>query len=74
MFWWLLAAIVGFYVLRHLWKAYTHPAHVLGRQAANMNWVAIGRRKDETGYYDVCVSDTKGSSSLYDYPTSSYLL
>jgi hypothetical protein len=56
MFWWLLAAIVGFYVLRHLWKAYAHPAHVLGRQAANMNWIAIGRRKDETGYYDVCVS------------------
>jgi len=56
MFWWLLAALFGFYVFRHLWKAYTHPAHVLGRQAANMNWVAIGRRKDETGYYDVCFS------------------
>jgi hypothetical protein len=41
-----LAAVVMFFVLRAGWKAYTHPAHTLGRQAANMNWVSDGREDD----------------------------
>ena len=47
-----LAAVVMFFVLRAGWKAYTHPAHTLGRQAANMNWVADGR-EDDDGYKNV---------------------
>jgi hypothetical protein len=37
-----LAAVAVFFVLRSSWKAYVHPAHTLGRQAANMDWVVDG--------------------------------
>jgi hypothetical protein len=43
---------VLFYVLKLGWKAYTHPAHTLGRQAANMDWIADGR-EDDNGYKNV---------------------
>jgi len=33
-----------------MWQAYTHPSHVLGRQAANMNWIAVGRVSDGDRY------------------------
>ena len=50
MLWWVFG-VVGFCILiRHLWKTYTHPATVLVRQAANMNWVARGAVKDSQGY------------------------
>lgn len=56
MEWVILGVIVGFLVLRFMWKAYCHPAHVLARQAANMNWVAIGRVDDGNGYKNVQLS------------------
>jgi hypothetical protein len=56
MYWWSLGAIIAFLVLRFLWRAYTRPSHVLGRQAANMNWVATGRVKDIDGYKNLKVS------------------
>lgn len=56
MYWWILGAILAFFVLRFLWKSYNHPSLVLGRQAANMNWVASGREKDIDGYKNVKVS------------------
>lgn len=58
MDWWIYAvgAVVVFLILRQGWSAYTHPAHVLGRQAANMNWVAVGRVEDEAGYKNVKLS------------------
>lgn len=40
-------------MIRSMWRAYTHPSHVLGRQAANMNWVAVGRVADNDGYKNV---------------------
>jgi len=43
MYWWIFGSILAFFVIRSMWRAYTDPSHVLGRQAANMNWVAIGR-------------------------------
>ena len=42
-------------ILRRMWKAYVHPAHTLGRQAANMNWVAAGSLKDDDGYKNMVV-------------------
>lgn len=56
MYWWILGAFLVFFVLRFLWKNYNHPSHVLGRQAANMNWVASGRKKDIDGYKNLKVS------------------
>jgi hypothetical protein len=54
MIFWILGAIAIFLVFRFLWRAYTHPANILGRQAANMNWNAIGRIDGEEGFKDVC--------------------
>src|SRR4030042_2374008 len=54
MIFWVLGAVAIFLVLRFLWRAYTHPANVLGRQAANMNWNAIRRIDGEQGFKDVC--------------------
>lgn len=53
MYWWILGIILAFFVIRSMWRAYTDPSHVLGRQAANMNWVAIGRVSDSDGYKNV---------------------
>ncbi len=53
MYWWIFGIIIGFCVLRFMWQAYTHPSHVLGRQAVNMNWVAVGRVPDSEGYKNV---------------------
>jgi hypothetical protein len=38
--------VLAYFVIRFLWRGYAHPSHVLGRQAANMNWVAVGRVPD----------------------------
>lgn len=54
MIWWIIGAIVAFFVFRFLWRGYKHPASVLGKQAANMNWIAIGRIEGEEGFKDVC--------------------
>jgi hypothetical protein len=40
--------------IRFLWRSWTHPANVLGRQAASMNWVAIGSVKDNNGSRSIC--------------------
>lgn len=53
MYWWFFGIILAFFVVRSMWRAYIHPSHVLGRQAANMNWVAIGRVSDSDGYKNV---------------------
>lgn len=45
-----LVVVIGVAVARFMWKAYVHPAHVLGRQAAHMNWVASGTARDAAGY------------------------
>lgn len=56
MYWWILGTALAFIVLRFLWKSYNHPSHVLGRQAANMNWVTIGRENDIGGHKNLKVS------------------
>lgn len=50
MVWWIVGAVVLFVLTRHLWRTYNHPATVLVRQGANMNWVARGTVKDSHGY------------------------
>lgn len=52
----MLALIATFVVVRFLWRNYTHRANVLVRQGANMNWVAIGRVKCDTGGHDMLLS------------------
>jgi hypothetical protein len=52
---WFIGLVLAFFVMRLLWRAYTHPAHVLGRQAANMNWLAVGRVTDIDGKKDLKV-------------------
>ena len=44
---------VSLLIIRSFWKAYKEPAAILGRQAANMNWVAVGQVKDSDGYNNV---------------------
>lgn len=46
---WLGLAYVIYRVSRFLWETHTHPANVLGRQAAHMNWVAMRTVKDKMG-------------------------
>lgn len=48
--WWYLLAVVGFlFLLRHMWRAYSHPYNLLVRQAANMEWIASGSIKYPDG-------------------------
>jgi len=44
---------VSILIIRSFWKAYKEPAAILGRQAANMNWVAVGQVKDSDGFSNV---------------------
>ena len=41
-----IAIVVLFPFLRNCWKAFFHPATILGNQAANLNWIVDGREKD----------------------------
>lgn len=50
MDWLPLVIVIIFYIAYTMWRSYFHPSHVLGRQAANMNWVAIGRVPSNDGY------------------------
>ncbi|MEX8518506.1 MAG: hypothetical protein AB3X44_08325 [Leptothrix sp. (in: b-proteobacteria)] len=50
---WVIGSIIAFFVLRFLWRSYVHPANVMTRQAANMNWVAIGKADNPKGGKDV---------------------
>ncbi len=56
MVWWIIGTLGVFFILCFLWRTYCHPANVLGRQAANMDWVASRRIKDEDGFRNVCVT------------------
>jgi vacuolar-type H+-ATPase subunit F/Vma7 len=49
----ILYFVIAFFIIRHLWKVYINPAAVLGRQAANMNWVVSGRAEDSDEYKNV---------------------
>ena len=49
---WGVIALAVFIIARPMIKAARHPAHKLGVQAANLNWVADGR-EDVDGYRSV---------------------
>lgn len=49
MSWWWAVVVVVLFVLWRLWLVYQHPAAVLGRQAASLNWIAKGYVKDSFG-------------------------
>jgi len=53
MFWWILIGIASVFVVRHLWRAYSHPYNMLVRQAANMNWVVAGTMKYPNGIRNI---------------------
>lgn len=50
MIWWGIGALMLFFLVSHFWRTYNHPATILVRQGANMNWVARGTVKDSRGY------------------------
>lgn len=56
MYWWILGAALSLFALVFLWKGFNHPSKVLGRQAANFNWTAMGRVKDIEGNKNLKVS------------------
>jgi hypothetical protein len=73
MWWWIVAAILLIIVVRFLWRAYTQPAHVLGRQAANMNWVVSGNTTDERGYRNMRVK-RDGLEAMITYEPATVVL
>ena len=73
MYWWILGVVLSFIVLRFLWNGYNHPSHVLGRQAANMNWVAVGRVKDLDGNKNLKVS-RNGMEAIISFRNGNVIL
>ncbi len=73
VFWISLAIIILFYIIRLLWRAYTSPAHTLGRQAANMGWGIVGRINTKEGYRDVCYG-RDGVEARVSYATGEVFL
>lgn len=65
---WVIGGILAFLILRFLWRGYIHPANVMTRQAANMNWVAIGRTDNQKGGKDVLLGRS-GLVSKIDWAT-----
>jgi hypothetical protein len=66
---WVIGIFIGFLVVaRFLWSSYTHRSNVMARQAANMNWVAIGRVKNLQGGKDVLLG-RDGLVSKIDWRT-----
>jgi hypothetical protein len=50
MIWWIVAAILLALAASKAWRAYKHPAHQLGMQAAKLGWRAAGSIKDPSGF------------------------
>lgn len=73
MYMWIFGAALLLYVVRFLWKAYTHPSHVLGRQAANMNWIAIGTLRDKDGFKNLNVT-REGMEAIISYKNGNVIL
>jgi hypothetical protein len=73
MHWWILGAILAVIVIRFLWRGYNHPSHVLGRQSANMNWVAVGRVSDIDGYKNLKVS-RDGMEAIISFKNGNVIL
>jgi hypothetical protein len=73
MYWWIFLIIPAFYVIRFLWKSYTHPVQTLSRQAVNMNWAAKGRMVDEHGYKNTCFN-RDGLEAFISYKNCNVIL
>lgn len=65
---WIIGGILVFLILRFLWRGYAHPSNVMTRQAANMNWVAVGRTDNPNGGKDVLLG-RGGLVSKIDWQT-----
>jgi hypothetical protein len=65
---WIIGGILAFLILRFLWRGYVHPSNVMTRQAANMNWVAVGRTDNPNGGMDVLLG-RGGLVSKIDWQT-----
>lgn len=56
-YWWAVVVVVlVLLVIRWILPVQNHPAHKLGKQAAEMGWVASGTSKDARGYRNLEVS------------------
>jgi len=64
MIWWGVGALMFVLLIRHFWRTYNHPATILVRQGANMNWVARGTVQDSRGYRIHDLSETGWRLSL----------
>jgi len=55
MFLWISIAIAlaSIFVVRHLWRSYSHPYNTLVRQSAKMNWVVVGTMKYSDGFQNI---------------------
>lgn len=56
LIWWIVGGVTACFVGRAAWRAYTDPAHTLGRQGANMNWVTSRFVRDSTGVRSMCLT------------------
>jgi hypothetical protein len=70
---WVIGSLLAIFFLRFLWQSYVHPANVMTRQAANMNWVAIGRTDNPNGGKDVLLGKN-GLVSKIDWRTGAVQL
>jgi len=66
MLWLVIGAFVALYVIRILWRAHVHPAQVLVRQGANMNWTYSRTVKDPRGYRLTCL-ERSGMEAMVEY-------
>lgn len=65
---WIVGGVLAFVLARFLWQGYIHRSNVIARQAANMNWVAIGRVQNIKGWKDVLLG-RNGLESKIDWKT-----
>lgn len=61
---WVIGLILAFFAARFLWRMYCHPSNVVTRQAANMNWVAVGKIPAKTGGTDVLLRRGENQASI----------
>ena len=50
---WVIGGVLIVLIMRFFWQSYIHPANARARQAAGMNWVAVGRRDNPKGGKEV---------------------
>lgn len=71
--WWLILALGGLLIAWSFWRAHTHPAQILARQGANMNWLASRTITDQSGLRNVCLK-RDGQEVMINYEPAQVVL